>query len=151
MGVLLGVVRDAADDAAPPASFSFDEHSNVLNSKLTVVFGLVDHRCATRGSAWYELSSRQVKAERITIQSPYSILATNRQSRAQKRDMQSGFFLVILRGRTTARGDYNCRFRVFSRGRVAQGVRESAIAGTPHGLSLQDKWWRKNSYKKRWG
>jgi hypothetical protein len=51
MGVLFGVMSDAADDAAAPTGFGLDENGDVLNSKLTVVLGLVDHRRATRGSA----------------------------------------------------------------------------------------------------
>jgi hypothetical protein len=91
-----------------------------------------------------------VEAERITIQSHDLILARNRQKRAQKRDMQSGFFPLYCVGERL-QGANTIVVSGFSRGgREAQGVRESAIAGTPHGLSLQDKWWRKNSYKKRW-
>ena len=43
MRVLLGVVRDAANDARAPARFRLDQHGDVLDLKLTVVIGLVDH------------------------------------------------------------------------------------------------------------
>src|SRR4051812_27471798 len=49
VGVLFGKMSNAANDASTPTGFGFDEHGYVLNSKLTVVLGLVDHRRAARG------------------------------------------------------------------------------------------------------
>ena len=39
MRVLFGVVRDAANHAAAPARFRFDQHGHVLDAKLAVVIG----------------------------------------------------------------------------------------------------------------
>ena len=49
MGVFLGKVGDAANHAAAPAGFRFDQHGDVSNAKLAVVIG-VDATSANGGS-----------------------------------------------------------------------------------------------------
>jgi hypothetical protein len=41
--VLFGEVGDATDDPTTPACFGFDEDGDVLDLKLAIVIGVVDH------------------------------------------------------------------------------------------------------------
>jgi hypothetical protein len=43
MRVLFGVMGDTADHAAAPTGFGFNQHGNVLNAKLAIIIGVVDH------------------------------------------------------------------------------------------------------------